>query len=181
MEPVGIHRGSDVVTAVLRELPEYVFPFLAAVLFHELGHLAGSIPVGVPLRRFGMGLTGLRMEFAMEQVSFRQELAVLLSGSLMGLFTLLWIRNPAYRLWALVLNTTNLLPVRGLDGGRILYCLLHRYMEGDRADRICRVVSGFCGVLFWMGGMWMVLRAGGSVTWMLCGMVLAAGEIRSQK
>ncbi len=181
MESVGIHRGSGVVTAVLRELLEHILPFLAAVLFHELGHLAGSIPAGVPLRRFGMGMTGLRMEFAMEQVSYRQELVVLFSGSLLGLLTLLWFRHPVYRLWALVLNLANLLPVRGLDGGRILYCLLHRWTDGDRADRICRVVSGFYGVLFWMGGMWMALRAGGSVTWMLCGMVLAAGEIRSQK
>ena len=178
---MGIHRGSDVVAAVLNGFWENILPFLAAVFFHEMGHVAGSIPAGVPLRRFGVGLTGLRLEFAMEQVSYRQELIVLLSGSLFGLSTLLWIRNPVYRLWALVLNTANFLPVRGLDGGRILYCLLHRYLEGDSADRICRAVSGVCGILFWMGGMWMVLRAGGSVTWMLCGMVLAAGEIRSQK
>ena len=169
------------VPAVLSGFWESVLPFLAAVLLHELGHLAGSIPAGVPLRRVGVGLTGLRMEFAAEQVSYRQELTVLASGSLFGLFTLLWLRDPAYRLWALVLNLANLLPVRGLDGGRILYCFLHRYMEGDSADRICRGVSGVCGVLFWMGGMWMVLRAGGSVTWMLCGAVLAAGEMGMKK
>lgn len=181
MESVGIHRGSDVVAAVLRELWEGILPFLAAVLFHELGHLAGSIPAGVPLRRFGAGFTGLRMDFALEQASYRQELIVLLSGSLFGLSTLLWISHPSYRRWALVLNLANLLPVRGLDGGGILTCFLHHWMDGDRADRIGRVVFGICGVLFWFGGMWMVLRAGGSVTWMLCGMILAAGEIRSQK
>ena len=181
MEPLGIHRGSDVVTAVLRSFWENALPFLAAAGLHELGHLAGSIPAGVPLRRAGAGLLGLRLEFALEQASYRQELAVLLSGSLFGLTTLLWIRDPVCRLWTLVLNLANLLPVRGLDGGGILHCLLHRWMDGDRADRISRVVYGICGVLFWTGGMWMVLRAGGSVTWMLCGMVMAAREIRSQK
>lgn len=169
------------VSAVLNGLWETVLPFLAAVLFHELGHLAGSIPAGVPLRRLGVGLSGLRMEFALEQASYRQEMTVLLSGSLIGLSTLFWIRHPVYRMYALVLNLANLLPAGGLDGGAILRCILHRWTDGDRADRICQAVSGVCGVLFWAGGMWMVLRAGGSVTWMLCGMVLAAWEIRNQK
>lgn len=181
MESVGIYRGSDVVPVVLKELPGGILPFLAAVLLHELGHLAGSIPAGIPLRRFSVGMLGLRLEFAVERSSYRQELMVLLSGSLFGLSTLLWIRDPAYRICALGLNLANLLPVRGLDGGGILTCFLHRRMDGDRADRISRAVSGVCGVLFWIGGMWMVLRAGGSVTWMLCGAVLAAGEMGMQK
>lgn len=181
MELVGIYRGFDVVPAVLSGFWESVLPFLAAVLLHELGHLAGSVPAGVPLRRAGAGLLGLRLEFALEQASYRQELAVLLSGSLFGLSTLLWIRNPAYRLWALVLNLANLLPVRGLDGGGILCCLLHRWMDGDRADRVSRAVFLVCGVLVWAAGMWIVLRVGPSPMWMLCGTVMAAGEIRNMK
>lgn len=158
-----------------------VIPFLAAVLLHELGHLAGGVLTGTPVRRFGTGALGLRLEFAVEQVSYRQEFFVLISGSLFGLFTLLWLRDPAYRTCALGLNLANLLPVTGLDGGGILACILHRITDGDRADRICHRISLTAGILFWLAGMWIVLRVGPNLTWMLCGMAMVAGEIRGKK
>lgn len=158
-----------------------LIPFLAAVLLHELGHLLGGVLTGIPLRRCGGGGLGLHLDFAMEQVSYRQEMLVLAAGSLFGLFTLLWISHPAYRTCALGLNLANLLPVTGLDGGGILSCILHRIADGDRADRICRVVSLTAGVLFWIAGMWIVLRVGSNLTWMLCGLAMAAGEMRSKR
>ena len=158
-----------------------VLPFLSAVLLHELGHLLGGILTGTPVRRFGAGILGLHLDFAMERVSYRQEFWVLVAGSLFGLFTLLWIPDPAYRTCALGLNLANLLPVTGLDGGGILSCFLHRITDGDRADRICHMVSLAAGILFWRAGMWSVLRVGPNPTWMLCGMAMAAGEIRSKR
>ncbi|MBQ8641511.1 MAG: hypothetical protein IJ480_04775 [Clostridia bacterium] len=153
-------------------------PFLAAAILHELGHCLGALAAGIPLRRLGAGAAGLHLDFAMETVSYRRELVILLSGSLFGLFTLLWIRNPAYRACALCLNLANLLPAAGLDGGGILACLLHQRLDGDSADRICRGVSLAMAVMLWLAGMWIVLRVGPNPTWMLCGMAAVFWQIR---
>lgn len=152
--------------------------FLAAVLVHELGHLAGACLAGVSLRRFGTAGGGLHLDFAMETVSYRQELAVLFSGSALGLLSLLFCHNPVYRICALCLNLANLLPVPGMDGGGILACLLHQRLDAYRAERICRGVSLGGAVLLWLGGMWIVLRVGPNPTWMLCGLAGIMGQLR---
>ena len=173
--------GLFLLTAALLLTGGPVIPFLAAVILHEMGHFLGAAVTGTPIRRFDVGAGGLHLDFAMETVSYGRELAVLLSGSLFGFLSLLWIHAPEYRICALGLNLANLLPITGLDGGGILYCLLHRLTGGDTADRICRMVSLAAAVLFWLGGMWIVLRVGPNLTWMLCGAAMVEREIRDKK
>lgn len=191
MESVGIYRGSDVVTDWLKNpffiLAAAVFctggpwkAFLSAVLVHELGHCIGARLAGVPLRRLTGTGGGLHLDFAMETVSYRQELIVLLSGSGAGLLSLLFLQDPLRRACTLCLNLANLLPLPGLDGGGILACLLLRRLDAGRADRICRGVFTASAVLLWLGGMWIVLRVGPNPVWMLCGMA-ALVQLRSMK
>jgi len=144
--------------------------FLAAVLFHELGHCLAAYLVKVPLRNLQSCGGGLHLDFAMETVSYSRELAVLTGGSVCGLLTVLCIRQPAYRSCALCLNLANLLPLPGTDGGGILFCLLHRLLDGDLADRVCRLVYFAAAFFLWLGGMWIALRVGPNPVWMLCGM-----------
>ncbi len=190
MESVGIYRRSDVVTARIIS-PFFILAaavlltggpwkaFLAAVLVHELGHCIGARLAGVPLRRLaGIG-GGLHLDFAMETSSYRQELAVLLSGSAAGLLSLLFLKDPLRRTCTLCLNLANLLPLPGLDGGGILTCLLRQCLDADRADRVCRWVFTAAAVLLWAGGMWIVLRVGPNPVWMICGMA-ALFQLRSK-
>lgn len=144
--------------------------FPAAILVHELGHCLGARLTGIPLRRLGAGAGGFSLDFAMETVSYRRELIVLLSGSGLGLLSLLLFADPVYRTCALCLNLANLLPLPGLDGGRILYCLLCQRTEECIAENICRRIGFAAALLLWMGGMWIVLRVGPNPVWMLCGM-----------
>ncbi|MBR4961517.1 MAG: hypothetical protein IKY52_11525 [Clostridia bacterium] len=144
--------------------------FLAAILVHELGHCLGARLTGIPLRRFCAGAGGFSLDFAMEMVSYRRELIVLLSGSGLGLLSLLLFPDPVYRTCALCLNLANLLPLPGLDGGRILYCMLCQRTQEYRAENICRRLGLAAALLLWMGGMWIVLRVGPNPVWMLCGM-----------
>jgi len=156
--------------------------FLAAVGIHELGHLLGAWITGTRLRRLGSGMAGLHLDFRTENLPYRIELLVLLAGSLMGLTSAglcrllgIW---PDYCICALGLNLVNLLPIGGLDGGGILVCLLHRWTDGDRADRICRGISVWCAILFWLAGAWIVLRAEPNPTWLLFGMAAVAKSLR---
>ena len=189
MESVGIYRGSDVVAAVIRSPLLFLAAavalsggpwraFLTAMLVHELGHCLGARLTGIPLRRSAVGAGGFSLDFAMETAAYRQELIVLAAGSVLGLLSLLVFRTPVYRACALCLNLANLVPLPGLDGGRLLYCLLCLRLEAERAERICRRIG--CGAAFflWLGGMWIVLRVGPNPVWMLCGMAALVQLLR---
>ncbi len=153
-------------------------PFTLAVLFHECGHLLAGVALGCPLRTLKPGSMGLEMSFATHGLSYGRELILLLSGSVLGLVSIAFIPSPMYRMCALCLNLANLLPLRGLDGWGILTCLTHGAMEGDTADRLCSRVSMVTAVAVWLCGMWIVLRVGPNLTWMLCGLGALAGEVR---
>ncbi len=153
-------------------------PFALAVLIHECGHLLGGVWVGCPLRSLKPGVMGLEMSFASQGLSYGRELILLLSGSVLGLVSAILIPYQPYRMCALCLNLANLLPLRGLDGWGILACLTHGALAGDTADRLCGGVSLVTAVVLWLGGMWIVLRVGPNLTWMLCGLGALAGEFR---
>ncbi len=144
--------------------------YLAVVGIHESGHVLAALAMGVPVRSFGGSKWGLRLDFAFAHRSYVRELVVLLSGSVAGLLSVLWIPDIQYAKWALVLNILNLLPIEGLDGSGVLRCLLHMWSSADTADRICTVVSRLTGLLFWLGGLWIVLRMNGSAAWLLMGL-----------
>lgn len=169
MEFLGIHRGSALVVSD-------VIPFAAAILLHEAGHFFGAWLARVPFCRWDGGRMGWQLRFATAQISYGQELVVLLSGSVCGFLSLLVAKDPRYVRYALGLNLVNLLPLSGLDGGGILTCLLHLIGSGDMADRVVRIVSRGTALLFWIGGMWIALRAGGDLTWMLVGLGMLLGK-----
>ncbi len=153
-------------------------PFTLAVLIHECGHLLGGLLLGCPLRCLKPGPMGLEMSFAYQCLSYRGECLLLISGSVLGFVSMVCIPSTLYRTCALCLNLANLLPLRGLDGWGIFNCLTHSFLEGDTADRLCRSVSIVTAVALWLCGMWIVLRVGPNLTWMLCGLGALAGEIR---
>ena len=155
--------------------------FLSAILVHELGHCLGARLTGIPLRRLRAGAGGFSLDFAVETVSYRRELIVLLSGSGLGFLSLLFCPDPVYRACALCLNPANLLPLPCLDGGRILYCLLCQRMEEHRAEKLCRRIGFAAAFLLWLAGMWIVLRVGPNPVWMLCGMAVLVQTLRRDR
>jgi len=189
MEPVGVFRGFILhpvyVLMRLRLKPIWVvlllllllydhgelLPFLAAAAVHECGHLGAARLIGVKTRQLSTISTGLQLTFATESLSYGREIWILAGGSLAGLCSLGFVDSgSAYYTCALGLNLVNLLPIGGLDGGGILHCLLHHILEGDRADRWCRTVSLLFSIVFWLAGVWIVLRVRPNISWMVCGM-----------
>ncbi len=153
-------------------------PFLLAILVHELGHLLAAMALSCPLNRLRWGSMGLEMDFLRCDLGYGRELVLLVSGSLLGLCSMIFIPDESYRICALCLNFANLLPLRGLDGGGIFDCLCHLCLPGDTADRICHMVSLLTAMGMWLCGMWIVLRVGTNLTWMLCGMGAVLYELK---
>ena len=142
-----------------------------AALLHELGHAAAAWGWRVPIRRMRLDLFGARMELD-GLTGYSAELAVAAGGPFVSLAAsaLAWplgrFLEGAYLFSAvsLGLGLINLLPVRGMDGGRMLACSLSLLFGERVADVTLRVTTGlFLGGL-WLLSVYCLLRLGETLT-----------------
>ena len=143
---------------------------LAAIL-HEMGHWIAAWGWSVPVRALRLDLFGARMELG-GLTGYAAEFFVAAGGPLVSLLVaaLSW---PARSLWAgaeflslvsLGLGVLNLLPVRGLDGGRMLSCALSLTVGERASEIILRLTTGlFLGGL-WLLSVYALLRVGETLT-----------------
>ena len=129
-----------------------------AALLHEFGHMVAAWGWSVPIRRLRLDLFGARMELG-GLTGYAAELAVAAGGPLVSLAAAALARPfgdvfegvALFSGASLGLGLLNLLPVRGLDGGRMLSCALAL----TAGERVSEGVLRLTTVLF-LGGLWLV-------------------------
>lgn len=137
---------------------------LAAALLHELGHLGAAALLGIPSAEITVGALGARMGFSVPLLSYRHELLIAAAGpgvNLACILPCLWgIRRfggsdgaGEYLLFfaaaSLALAAVNLLPLRSLDGGRILGALCALWLGDRLARQVLGISNGICSILLW--------------------------------
>ena len=133
---------------LLTDTPALLAALLLAALLHELAHYAVLRLFGVRTARFtvtGLGATLCVPE--LHRLSYGAELFSAAAGPLMNL--LLWVvlsltGRDELTLFAgaqMVLGILNLLPVRPMDGGRILWLAAAYLTEPYTADRVAAAVG----------------------------------------
>lgn len=101
-------------------------------LFHEIGHLAAMITLGNPPQSVAFELTGINIKRTEQTgVSLTREIIIALAGPFLNLilfllFVLIYCQNGSDKAFNaasvnLIFMIFNLLPVKGLDGGKVLY------------------------------------------------------------
>jgi len=146
-----------------------------AAAAHELGHLALILRQGNLPRRLTLDVSGACLYCLGPEPGARQELVRALAGPGAGALLWLLLRSSGsgfLRVTAdmsLMLSLVNLLPAPGLDGGRVLGCLL----PGVLAERRWERLSGALGILsvllttalgvlrspqLFLYGLWLLLR-----------------------
>lgn len=151
--------------------------FLSAAALHEAGHLLALFICGAPVRRLKIGALGAVMDVESRQLSYGRESLAVLAGPLTNLLCAGLLLAPAQRfetLYAfvganLVLGAFNLLPIRPLDGGRmleLLVCWRFGPSAGDAAARLSGTACAFSagGALVWIihtsgGNLWLAPAA----------------------
>ena len=167
----------------MRSFLHFAIPLAVAVLMHELGHVVAARAVGVTFGRLRLTRTGLRLiteegGFA----SYDSELICALGGPLANAVSALAMQglcavypallSPASRFIPLSLSLAllNLLPLRGFDGARILFCFLcchHRHLPSlapDRAERLVSLLSCFILTGLWLLAVYLLLRRGSALS-----------------
>ncbi len=120
------------ITFMLSLRSENVLYAVLFSLFHETGHLAAMTALGNAPQSVAFELTGINIK-RIEQtgVSLTQEIIIALAGPFFNLilfllFVLIYSQNGSAKAFNaasvnLIFMIFNLLPVKGLDGGKVLY------------------------------------------------------------
>ena len=129
-------------------LPWFLSAILAA-LWHELCHMLAVWICGGSVSRICFGVTGIQMNARLRNRK-REVLSVLAgpAGSLLLCSLFSW--QPRLAVCGLIHGSYNLLPIRPLDGGRLLGFLL----EQDRCDtgqRVQTVIEGIVLTVLFIG------------------------------
>lgn len=165
---------------LLTDTPILLASLLPAALLHELAHYAVLRLCGVRTARFT--LTGLGASLyvpELHRLSYGAELLSAAAGPLMNL--LLWVLlsltgREELTLFAgaqMVLGVLNLLPVRPMDGGRILWLATAYLTEPYTADRVAAAVGLAVSSALLALCLWLVLTTGSGLFLLLGALWLA--------
>lgn len=165
---------------LLTDTPILLAALLPAALLHELAHYAVLHLCGVRTALFT--LTGLGASLyvpELHRLSYGAELLSAAAGPLMNL--LLWVLlsltgREELTLFAgaqMVLGVLNLLPVRPMDGGRILWLATAYLTEPYTADRVAAAVGLAASSALLALCLWLVLTTGSGLFLLLGALWLA--------
>lgn len=123
----------------LKPAVEMVLAALLALLIHEYGHITVALLCGVPVKKLAFSWRGcyIRREYARTP---GLEILISASGPLANFIaSLFFFPVPWFWSFNLVLGLTNLVPMAGSDGQRIMRAIrfmIHRRRVQARLDEI---------------------------------------------
>jgi len=122
----------------------WIIPALTAVFVHELGHLAALIAADCPITRLDATWAGLSLTYESGRITPVCEAAAVAAGPIANLAAAGLLAATRYNKWAwtnLLLGCFNLLPVREMDGGRLLGIISQSLMSRRAAGAVCAAVD----------------------------------------
>ena len=164
---IRVSPGAPALLAVFVWLssPEVLGAVLLAALCHELGHYAALRRRGGWVRAVRISALGAEMQVA-GRMSYGGELLAMTAGP--GCNLLLWALLsltgwPPLAPFAgahLILGALNLLPVRPMDGGRLLWLLTALCTEPYTADRVAYAVGAVASAALLVLCLYLTLTTG---------------------
>ena len=132
-----------------------ILPTLVAVLLHEMGHLFIMWVKGTSPKRIKLIPASVQITNSFGG-GYRSDIIVALAGPVVNIlfFGVLYYNYLCYHnqgtlyfaLLNLLIGAYNLMPVIGLDGGTVLYCVLCNFVDVNKAELALKLVSFFIGM-----------------------------------
>lgn len=145
---------------------------LVAAALHECGHIIAAKLCGIPLVDMRLGIFGATLTTDRALCSYGKEILLASAGPATNLLCfalclLLHVDCEAIEFFCVAswgLAILNLLPIRELDGGRIVYCALASTFSPSLASRVVSALS--FGIIFslWALSVYLILRLGASLS-----------------
>ena len=145
-----------------------IFIILTAVIIHELGHLAAAHILKIKISGIRLSLTGAKIETG-GVFSYKKEILLCLAGPLFNILACITamplrsveIISSQIRDFCgicLVLAIFNLLPIRGFDGGRILYSVVALFSGMNAAETVITLTGCTLVGTLWITSIYMIIR-----------------------
>ncbi len=171
----------------------YAALLLIAALLHEIGHLLMLKSCGISLE--GLSFRALGIEIVtgdMRYIPYRKEMLIAMAGPaanlLAFLLTILFVNfvgNIDGALFFAVVNIAlagiNLMPVEGLDGGRMLSAVLLPTLGVEKGEAVLSAVSTISSLIVAALGIWLLWVTGYNFSLAMVGAYLIARRAIGQK
>ncbi len=170
-----------VITAMIAfDRTGYILPLLFAVLMHEGGHLAAMWILDCAPKRVRLVPASVEITAKMT-ASHKNEIAVALCGPLVNiiLFITFGLNYLVYKrslsliccLINLLIAAFNLLPVRGLDGGTVLFTLISR-KSPEKAGLVMRIINLSLAAVFIVTAVYLCFNGKFNISLFITGLYL---------
>ena len=151
--------------------PQMALPCFIAAAFHECGHILAAKILGIRLSEMRLDLFGARLSVSSASISYLNEFLLCAAGPLFSFLLTAFLcfftkNNLIQNLSAasLFLGLLNLIPVRGFDGGRILYSLVSLLASPVAADLFERFFTSVFLIFLWGISVYLMLIIGGGLS-----------------
>lgn len=133
--------------------------FLLAAAMHESGHIAAAHLIGAQITDISVGPLGVRMRYSDFGIGCFASCMICAAGGLVGILSAaVVLATPLshidaamhFALLSACLAAVNLLPIRTLDGGAVLYLVLERRLLPHRAAAIADAISVAASAAFFV-------------------------------
>ena len=158
-----------------------MLPTLFAIFSHEIGHLFMMWVIDCSPKRIKLIPASIQITTPFQK-RYQNDILVSLSGPAVNivLFLTLYFNYLAFAnkttLYFAVLNLViglfNLMPVKGLDGGTILYCILAKFKGVDKAALILKIITLSLAFLIIILALTLSLRGKFNISFYIMGIYL---------
>lgn len=156
-------------TAFIINNPLFAISAIITIALHEMGHIYAAKLIGVNFSEFTLSVFGAALRPENTLFSYADEIFVCIGGPFINFITftllipLFFITSSSFILYvalsSLMLGALNLIPVKDMDGGRILLALLCLILSPSRAHKILTAISFFSIVILWFFSVYLMLIA----------------------
>lgn len=152
-------------------------------LFHEMGHITAMTALGNAPLSVSLELTGINIRRRQETgISLIREIIIALAGPFINLILfvflmLIYLQNGSNKCFNaacvnLILMTFNLLPVKGLDGGKALYFFISKIFSYKTAEKVLYCTSAISILLLLFYGCYVLYITRRNFTMLIIALML---------
>ena len=166
---------------LLTDKTGFLLPALFAIIMHEIGHLFVMWLLECSPKRVKLIPASIQITTPFQK-RYRNDILIATAGPAVNivLFLTLYFNYLAFgnqitlyfALLNLVIAVFNLLPVKGLDGGTILYCVLAKFKGSDKSAVILRIITLILAVLIIVTAVTLTFRGNFNLSFYIIGIYL---------
>ena len=154
--------------------PIFASASLVSIILHEFGHILAAKIKGLYFSEFTLSIFGAGLRPDSSIFSYEDEIFICAFGPFINFITF----SPAFlaflifdnifflyvSLSSLILGLLNLLPIKDMDGGRILHSILCLCIPFEKAEQTVRIISFVSIIILWCFSVYLLMVTGSGLS-----------------